>query len=71
MHLLNRAVASLGGQRLSDEPSPFVDIEFTEPSSRIFNRSDWQDSSFMTLARLIISYLATVPPIQKLAASRS
>jgi hypothetical protein len=25
---LNRAVASLGGQRRSDEPSPFVDIEF-------------------------------------------
>src|SRR6202022_58786 len=29
---------------------------FTEPSSRIFNKSDWQDSSFMTLARLMISY---------------
>jgi hypothetical protein len=28
MHLLNRAGASLGGQRLSDEPSPFVDIKF-------------------------------------------
>jgi hypothetical protein len=28
---------------------------FTEPSSRIVNRSDWQDSSFMTLARLMIS----------------
>jgi hypothetical protein len=28
---------------------------FTEPSSRIFNRSDWQDSSFVTLARLMIS----------------
>src|ERR1700676_2626491 len=28
---------------------------FTEPSSRIFNRSDWQDSSWVTLARLMIS----------------
>jgi hypothetical protein len=28
---------------------------FTEPSSRILNRSDWQDSSFETLARLMIS----------------
>src|ERR1700682_4608456 len=28
---------------------------FTEPSSRIFNRSDWQDSSLVTLARLMIS----------------
>src|SRR5712664_2314860 len=27
----------------------------TEPSPRIFNSSDWQDSSFLTLARLMIS----------------
>jgi hypothetical protein len=28
---------------------------FTEPSFRILNRSDWQDSSFEILARLMIS----------------
>src|SRR6266436_1559702 len=40
----------------SDEPSPFVNISnFTKPSSRIFNRRDWQASSFTTLARLMIS----------------
>src|SRR6266436_4848765 len=40
----------------SDEPSPFVNISnFTAPSSRIFNRRDWQASSFTTLARLMIS----------------
>jgi hypothetical protein len=68
MNLLNRAGASLGGQRLSDNHRPLWISNFTEPSSLIFNRSDWQESS---LARLIISYLATVLPIQKLAASRS
>src|SRR5215472_2484950 len=29
---------------------------FTKPSSRIFNRRDWQVSSFTTLARFMISY---------------
>ena len=35
--------------------SPLWISNFTEPSSRILNRSDWQDSSFETLARLMIS----------------
>jgi hypothetical protein len=37
---------------------------FIEPSSRIFNSSDWQDSSFEILARLMISsacWFGTVP----------
>jgi hypothetical protein len=34
---------------------PFWISNFIEPSSRILNRSDWQDSSFEILARLMIS----------------
>jgi len=41
---------------------------FIEPSSRILTRSDWQDSSFEILARLMISKTLGGFPHRKTAA---